>query len=99
MTKIIAEGIYIGVPLQVTCYKKGKEIVVDFNGDKNEEIETEFKRMLKRCYAIGGTYFPPVDSMLNVVNVLKHRFFDSRPTMIKVDGELEPIPYEDGVIY
>ena len=95
MGKIIAKGKKYGFKLIVE-FELGKVL---FNGKKDELLEDELLELLEKPKSIGGTYYPPVDSLLNAMNILQYHFFDESTDEITVEGEIEQIPYEDGKIY
>ena len=92
--------------ITATGKKYGHELTVEFdmkkvlfNGHEDELLEEEFFEVLENPKSIGGTYYPPADSLLNAYNILQYHFFDEFTEDIEVDGELEQIPYEEGKIY
>lgn len=95
MGKIIAKG-----------KKHGSKMTIEFdmekilfNGQEDELLEEELLEMLDEPKAVGGTYYPPVDSLLNAYNILQYHYFDDTAEEITVEGELEEIPYEKDIIY
>lgn len=58
-----------------------------------------FNQMVNQPPPLGGTYYPRPRSLLAAVSVLQRGFFDSPPGEVTVEGPLEAIPYEGGVIY
>ena len=95
MGKILAKGKKHGFDLTVD-FEHNKVL---FDGQKDKLLENELSEMLKRPKAIGGTYYPPADSLLNAYNILQYHFFDSPAEEITVEGDIEQIPYEEGKIY
>ena len=95
MGKVIAKGKKYG--FKVTVEFELKKVL--FNGQKDELLEDELSELLERPRAVGGTYYPPVDSLLNAMNILQYHFFDEPTEDITVEGEIEQIPFEDGQIY
>lgn len=85
MSKIIANGIEVELI--------DGELIVE-----PEEYQERFDEMLQHQTPIGGTYYPPTDTLLAAYNVMKNMFFDKEPD-IEVIGELEKIPYEEDIIY
>lgn len=95
MGKIIAKGKKHGSKLTVEFDMEK----ILFNGKEDELMEEELLEMLESPEAVGGTYYPPVDSLLNAYNILQYHYFDDTVEEITVDGELEEIPYEKDTIY
>lgn len=95
MGKIIAKGKKYGHDFTVE-FEQNKVL---FNDNEDEFLEEEFFKLLENPKAVGGTYYPPVDSLLNAHNILRYHFFDEPTEEITVEGELEEIPYEEGKIY
>lgn len=85
MKKIIANGIEV-------------ELIDDELIVEPEEYQERFDEMLQNPTPIGGTYYPPTNTLLAAYNVMKNMFFDKEPD-VEVIGELEEIPYEEGIIY
>lgn len=95
MGKITATGKKYGSKLTVE-FEFGKVL---FDGRENELLKEELTELLENPKAVGGTYYPPFDSLLNAYNILRYHFFDEPTEEITVEGELEEIPYEEGKIY
>lgn len=95
MGKVIAKGKKHGFKLTVE-FELNKVL---FNGQKDELLEDELLDLLDDPKSIGGTYYPPADSLLNAMNILQYHFFDEPIEDIAVEGEIEQIPFEDGQIY
>lgn len=95
MGKIIAKGKKYGHEFTVEFDMKK----VLFNDHEDEVLEEEFFELLENPKSIGGTYYPPVDSLLNAMNILQYYFFDEPTEDITVEGEIEQIPFEEGHIY
>lgn len=95
MGKITATGKKYGFKLTVE-FELNKVL---FNGQKDKLLEDDLTELLENPKAIGGTYYPPFDSLLNAYNILRYHFFDEPTEEITVEGELEEIPYEEGIIY
>ena len=98
MSKITAIGKLFGEKIKVECEKTNGEIIISVNGEEDEFVEEYIETLLSKRYPVGGSYCPPENSMLNVWNVLKYRFFDELIS-IEVEGEIEEIPFEKGKIY
>lgn len=79
MSKIIAKGKYLGVERQVECFLKDGLLIVEIDGEFNQEAQNDFIIKLKKCPALGGTYYPPENSLLAAYSVLENTFFDDSP--------------------
>lgn len=95
MGKIIAKGKKHGFKVTVE-FELNKVL---FNGQNDRLLENELSEMLEDPKPVGGTYYPPVESLLNVMNILQYHFFDDTAEKITVEGEIEEIPYEEDKIY
>lgn len=95
MGKIIAKGKKYGSDLTVEFDTKK----ILFDGQEDPLLEDELCELLENPKPIGGTYYPPVDSLLNAMNILQYHFFDESTEDITVEGDIEEIPYEKGKIY
>ena len=95
MGKIIAKGKKYGFKMTVE-FELNKVL---FNGQKDELLEDDLSELLEHPKSIGGTYYPPADSLLNAMNILQYHFFDEPTEDITVEGEIEQIPFEDGHVY
>lgn len=98
MSKITGTGKIHGVLTTVTCEFVDGEIIINFDDIKIACYENSFRNELKQHYSIGGTYYPKENSMLNVLNVLENHFFDY-PIKAEIEGYIDPIPFEEGIIY
>ena len=99
MSMIKAEGKYQGNDLCVFCLKEDEELFFLFNKSVDKGHEAIFRSILKDRHPVAGTFFPEEESMLNVLNVVQYYFFDEKPSLIEVTGDIGEIPHEDGVIY
>jgi len=88
MSKIIAKGKYLGVERQVECFLKDGLLIVEIDGEFNQEAQNDFIIKLKKCPALGGTYYPPENSLLAAYSVLENTFFDDSPIEIKTEGDI-----------
>lgn len=95
MGKVIAKGKKYGSTLTVE-YELDKVL---FNGQEDILLEDELSELLEDPKSIGGTYYPPVDTLLNAMNILQYHFFDEPAEEITVEGEIEEIPYEEDTVY
>lgn len=101
MSKIIAKGKYLGVERQVECFLKDGLLIVEIDGEFNQEAQNDIIIKLKKCPALGGTYYPPENSLLAAYSVLENTFFDDSPIEIKTEGDIGKIPtYDvDDIVY
>ena len=70
-----------------------------FNSQEDKLLEDELLELLETPKSIGGTYYPPADSLLNAMNILQYHFFDEPTDEITVEGDIDEIPFEEGKIY
>lgn len=98
MAKIIAKGMFSGVEHNVECISTDEGLQIDFDGAEAEFLEQEFRKELNQRHAVGGTYYPPQESMINALNALQYYFFDGEPE-ITVDGNIGEIPHEKDIVY
>lgn len=98
MAKIIAKGKLRGIEHDVECLNAEDGLQIDFDGGEAEHLEQEFREELNKRHAVGGTYYPPPESMINALNVLRYYFFDSMPE-IQVEGNIGEIPSEKDMVY
>lgn len=98
MAKIIAKGKKNGKAITVECDCDDYGASMLFNGAKNTNYEAEVIMAALSGVAIGGTYYPET-LPLQIVAALENSFFDRRPSSLDVDGEIEQIPGEEGVVY
>lgn len=96
--KIIAKGQTAGITTIVECRIKDNKITFLFDGEKNSFEEKNVRSLMRQQKPFGGTYYPPVNSALNVYNVLENYYFD-RLLSIECDGELEEMPSVEGRVY
>lgn len=105
MSKIIAKGIFVGEKrkFEITIEDEKLKIICNekwWNIKKvREYTEARLKRCISQAEPIGGTYYPPENTLTAAYNGLQNGFFDDNKAEIEVKGELEPIPYEEGRIY
>lgn len=102
MPKITSKGIFQGNESIVEVEKSGNSILIKVNGEFIEQIQNRFDDLLDFSPALGGTYYPPKDSLLAAYSVLQSTFFDEgSPVEIKVKGYIGKIPTYDikGIVY
>ena len=95
MGKIIAKGKKHGFIMTVE-FEPNKVL---FNSQEDKLLEDELLELLETPKSIGGTYYPPADSLLNAMNILQYHFFDEPTDEITVEGDIDEIPFEEGKIY
>lgn len=70
-----------------------------FNGRHKTIYEQEIEWHRKAGHPVGEAYFPPKDSLLNLINVIENYFFD-RNTVAEVTGvDIEPMESIEGRVY
>lgn len=102
MPKIIAKGKYLGVERQVECFLKDGLLTIEIDGEYDETIQNKFNQLLKEAPAMGGTYYPPENSLLAAYSVLEAVFFDdgSTPTIEAVGDIGKILTYDiDDIVY
>ena len=98
MVTIKAKGIYERRGLEVVCAEQDGKMIFLFNNHKETTTEKKIRAEMKKRHVMAGTFSPEEDSMLNVLNVLQHHFFDEPPE-IETTGEFPEMPGELGVVY
>ena len=96
--RITAIGTINGKALTVCCCEAEGEIQTTYNGTVDPIYDRRFRAELAAEHPIAGTYFPGVNTMHNALGVLCEHFFDTVPK-ISIEGEIEEIPFDEGVIY
>lgn len=93
--KITATGQKDGKTVKLV-YEDGE---FTFNGGYNTLYEQEIEYERRAGHPAGGTYFPPIDSELNLINVIENYFFD-RNALAEVTGvDIEPMESIEGRVY
>lgn len=95
MKKVIAKGLIGKEEVLLEATIEDGELVLDFDGSEDETLESTFETQLKYAPAMGGVYYPPVYSLLNVVNVLENGWFFKKLISIDIEGEEETIPFDE----
>jgi len=98
MSKVTAIGRMYGVYTEVEVSLEDGKPIIKVDGYPDEYWQRQFDELLDRAPPMGGTYYPPMHSLLAVYNVVKNALFDEQPE-IAVEGELEQIPFEKGKVY
>lgn len=95
MSKLIAKGFLHGSERTIEVELVNNNLII------NEKLlQPIFNHYLDHQEPIGGTYYPPKNTLLAGYNVLNTSFFDiGSKVNIEVIGELETIPSEEGIVY
>ena len=91
MNKIIAKGKYHGNKIVVECFIQDGSLIIELNNEFDELVQQDFEHRLESLDPLGGTYYPPSDSLLAALAVLESQFFDDEPE-ITVEGDIGEIP-------
>lgn len=93
--KITATGQKDGKTVKL-IYEDGE---FTFNGGHRTIYEQEIQFECRAGHPVGGTYFPPKNSPLNLLNVIENYFFD-RNAVAEITGvDIEPMECEEGRVY
>lgn len=95
---IKATGTFENRPLTVSCVENEKDLIFLFDNHFDSVKEKRIKEEMKKRHIIAGSFSPEEHSMLNVKNVLEFYFFD-KLVSLEVEGDIEELPFEEGVIY
>lgn len=104
MSKITAIGTMFGrsTTFEITV-EAGKLVIVCKNRvltpPMQEIVENRLRSCIKTAGPIAGTYYPPENTLNAAVSGIQNGFFHSGEPEIIVDGMLEEIPYEEGVVF
>lgn len=98
MAIITAKGMIGDAEAAIICKEEKNNITVYLDGVKDDNIKKMLNLMTGIAPPMGGTYYPEAGTMQAYYHVLNTVFFNKLNT-IEVEGEIEPIPYEDGVKY
>lgn len=98
MATITARGTMGDVETTIVCKEEKNNIAVYIDGHKDHLIKNMLDSLVAIAPPMGGTYYPEAGTMQAYYDVLSTVYFTKLNT-IEVEGEIEPIPYEDGVIY
>ena len=102
MPKIIAKGIYSGEESIAEVVLLNGSLHIELNFEFIELVQNRFNQLLETSPPMGGTYYPPKNSMLAAYSVLESTFFDDgSPVILKVEGDIGKIPtYNiEGIVY
>lgn len=98
MAEIRAQGTRAGIQECVLVTDITGTPVIWVNGESEARSQGRFEALMKTCRPMGGTYFPPVGTMLAALSVVEQSWFDDTVNA-EVNGDIGTIPYQDGVIY
>lgn len=95
MNKLIATGFLNGYEIEIEVELINKKLIIN-----EPMLQSDLNYHLENAKPIGGTYYPPQNTLLAAYNVLNYGFFDVGSNVkIEVIGELEKISNIDDVIY
>lgn len=98
MATITAKGLLGNQQETVICKEQDNKIIISFNGTNDNVLKSMLDELLDIAPPMGGTYYPEKGTMQAYYHVLNTVFF-KKLTIIEVEGEIEPIPFEDDIIY
>lgn len=96
MARIRARGTLLGIKYDVECTLDQGSLVITVDGREDEGLQTRFEALLEDAPPLGGTYYPPPDSLLAAYSVLQSAFFDATPAL-RVEGDIGEIPTYDDI--
>lgn len=101
MVKIEAKGKIYGLGTIVVCeIGENGHLSATFDGKRDQGMWQKLVSLLKRKFIVAGSYAPSnAYSSINIYNVLKYHLFDDPPQVEVLEGEIEFMPGEEGVIY
>lgn len=74
---------------------KDGELIILFDGEEDPMMEFMFRDLISDPPSMGGTYYPPVNSLLNALNVLRTEMFESVES-VETIGDIGTVPFEEG---
>ena len=101
MKELAVSGKVDGKEITVVAEYHRKRWHFTFNGEKDKILEARLRQLMKTRHAIGGTYLPKTQK-LNISAILTESCLFFEPGTkhdIQCFGEIEKLPYEEGVIY
>ena len=93
---------YMGVEVVLTVTEKDNgEIEIETDEEVTHPARERFKQAMESSHAIGGTFWPEPQTILNAIGIIESGFFDAMPweRKIKISGEVGEIPHEEGRVY
>ncbi len=94
----MAMGKVEGGDVVVLCETIGDEWQFLFNGETNNALEKKIRQLMQEDVRIGN--YIPKTMKLKLCGIFDGvLFFDRDARQTKVYGEIEQIPFKDGVIY
>lgn len=98
MIKVTATGEFSKRKQTVTVIKDSDKLTVLFDGVEDELSKNVLDKQGGIAPGLGNHCHPDEGTALFYYNILNTVYFD-KLEKIEVEGELETIPYEEGVIY
>lgn len=98
MDSVIATGKIGDSTITVIVTKENDEFSITFNGREDPLARDMLEKMIDLLPVMGGTYYATKDDLFAYYDVLNTMYF-TKLIHIVVEGELDTIPNEDGVIY
>lgn len=99
MTELQANGIFMGLKMEVKAKLEGEDLKVTFDGEENKPLRKYLIKLLNEKRIVAGTYQPEkAFSSINLFFTLQDRFFDNKATVKLVSGEMDEIP-DEGKVY
>ena len=98
MTTVIAIGSVNGKKMTIVCTGTNDNPTVTFNGEEDAHLLKWLDMGIQMAPPLGNNFYydkPSIAAYYHVLNTVCFDHVDS----IDVDGEIEPIPYDDDVIY
>lgn len=100
MAKIKVNGMIFGRYCTFEIYVENKRLIINcISKNLPPKLIALFEQRLKRCIEaaepIAGTYYPPYNTLNAVYSGIMNDLFYAGPVHIVIEGELEPIPYDD----
>lgn len=98
MTTVKAIGFLNDKKLNIVCSGENNSPIITCNGKKDNHIVTLLNMAIKIAPPIANNFYYTEPSISAYYHVLNTVFFDHLESII-VKGEIEPIPWEEGLIY
>lgn len=100
MAKIKVNGMIFGRYCTFEIYDENERLAVNcISKNLSPALIRLFEQRLKWCIdtaePIAGTYYPPYNTLNAAYSGIMNGLFYAGPVQIIIEGELEPIPYDD----
>ena len=100
MAKIKANGWIFGRYCTFEIHVENEQLMVNcISQNLSPALIALFEQRLKWCIdtaePIAGTYYPPYNTLNAAYSGIMNGLFYAGPVQILIEGELEPIPYDD----